>query len=325
MADNGIITRHEPFGFVYYNFTTDTFSAEVTREVSLVPQSPIGIAWVILGGCNLRCIHCYGNQEELPRMIMSTQQCFAICRKIADAKVMRVVISGGEPLMRDDIFDIIQFLQHCGVSVVLGTNGTYVTNENVSYLKTCTRVEISLDGADQITNNKIRPSRIKYGDAWQETMEAIKLCLNAGVNLRVITTLNQSNQDKIPQIARLLYEMGVRDWALSWTVSGGRARFIYDQLRPDGDIIRAGVEESRILFPDMTIRYSDRVSNKPMSRFYSLILPNGQFATEDVEQGKKISFGSLLDREICDMWTDENFSRLQHFEKWIGNRVIKRC
>ncbi|HMO78209.1 MAG TPA: radical SAM protein [Candidatus Paceibacterota bacterium] len=323
MNRRGIRTRSEDFGRIHYNNATDTFSAEIEKVGACLPRTPIAVSWIIIGGCNLRCIHCYGNQEELPREMLSTQQCFEICQRLADAEVMRVVISGGEPLLRDDIFDIIQHLLHSGISVVLGTNGTYITNHNISALVDCTRVEVSLDGATEITNNAIRPGRSRSGNAWLETMNAINMCLSAGINLRVLTALNRQNQVEIIQIAKRLYEEGVRDWGLSWTVSAGRARHIFNELKPDTGVILEGLNAARSMFPDMLIRYSDRVS-KPMSRFYSLVLPNGQFATEDVDLGQKVMFGSLLSREIKEMWNSDNFVLEQHFQKWIGDRIV-RC
>jgi len=322
MNKRGVKVRNEDFGRIHYDHATDIFSAECDKVSQFLPRTPIAVSWIIIGGCNLQCIHCYGNQEELPREMLSTRQCFEICQRLADAEVMRVVISGGEPLLRDDIFDIIQHLLHADISVVLGTNGTYITNQNVSSLVDCTRVEISLDGATEKTNNAIRPGRTSSGNAWLETMGAIKLCLDARVNLRVLTALNRQNQTEIVQIAQRLYDEGVRDWGLSWTVSAGRARFIFQELKPDSEVILEGLNTARSMFPDMSIRYSDRVS-KPMSRFYSLILPNGQFATEDVDLGRKVMFGSLLNREIREMWNSDNFALEQHFLKWVGDRIVR--
>lgn len=320
MLKVGLLTRSEDFGQICYDYATDTFSTEVALGSNPYPKSPVGIAWVILGGCNLKCLHCYGNQEELSRTILSTKDCFKICDQIIAAEVMRVVICGGEPMMRSDIFDIIAYLQEGGVSVVLGTNGTYINQKNVYRLANCTRVEVSLDAATREIKNLIRPSRVMGGDAWVETLRAIEYCLEANLNLRMLTALNSYNQTHIVSMAHLLYKMGVRDWALSWTIPAGRARFTYEQLRPDRTVVETGVNNARDLYPDMVIRYSDRI-NTPHSRFYCLILPDGQMATEDVGLGGKVSFGSLLERNLSEMWNSENFDLEQHLQKWVGNRV----
>ncbi len=252
MRQTGILTRSEEFGSIYYDYATDTFSAKVSTGKPLIPKSPLGIAWVIFGGCNLKCIHCYGNQEELSSTILSTKECLKICDQMIAAGIMRVVVCGGEPLMRSDIFDIIAHLKRGGVSVVLGTNGTYINETNVNNLVQCTRVEVSLDAATAKINNFVRPSRIKGGDAWNETLQAIEYCLGANVNLRMLTALNSYNQTHIVGMASILHELGVKDWALSWTIPAGRARFMYEELKPSSEVIEVGVREERRLYPDVT-------------------------------------------------------------------------
>ena len=312
--------RQEAFGTILYDMSTDTLSAVAKVGAELITRNPIAIAWIILGGCNLQCIHCYGNQEELPRTILSTKECFEIADRLIEANVLRVVISGGEPMMRGDISDIISHLQSGGISVVLGTNGTYINHENVDALARCTRVEVSLDAATPEMNRQIRPSRIKNGDAWAETMQAIQLCLEAKVNLRVLTALNSHNQNQIVGIAGVLSSLGVTDWGVSWTIPAGRARYIYERLRPDRKVIEKSIREARRLFPSINIRYTDRITST-FSRFYCLILPDGQMATEDVNAGQKVSYGSLLEENVASMWNAENFNLEQHFQKWVGDRV----
>ncbi|MBY0473198.1 radical SAM protein [Patescibacteria group bacterium] len=318
---NKDLIRDEIWGRVIYNRQNDEFSAEVMNGDQPLPSSPIGIGWVIVGGCNLKCIHCYGNVEELPSVVLSTNECLTIAERIIEARVMRVVISGGEPLLRDDIFSIVQKLVDGGVSVVLGTNGSFIEQENVESLRVCTRVEISLDAATSELNNRIRPSRQRRGNAWQETLQAIKLYVKHNINLRVLTALNVWNQSQIVEMSAVLNDLGVRDWALSWTIPAGRARSIYQQLRPEQDVINEGVQKARRAYPSMSIRYSYRESD--FNRFYCLILPDGQIATEDVSLGTKITFGSLLEQPIATAWNCNNYNLPHHFEKWVGGRLRK--
>lgn len=313
------LVRDETWGKLLYSFKDDSFSATVISGQKPILSSPIGIGWLIIGGCNLKCVHCYGNAEELPKIVLSTNEAFRIVDKIIEAKVMRVVISGGEPLLRDDIFAIIERLVDGGVSVVLCTNGSFITNENINRLKICTRVEISLDGSTRELNNRIRPSRQRNGNAWHETMRALRLCVKHDIRLRVLTAINSQNQGDILQIADQLYGIGVRDWALSWTIPAGRARFIFDKLQPTKEIVAESVFGARKAYPDMTIRYSRRGSD--FNRFYCLILPDGQMGTEDFLANGKIVFGSLLEQSIQSVWNVENYNLRHHFEKWVGDRV----
>jgi MoaA/NifB/PqqE/SkfB family radical SAM enzyme len=181
-------------------------------------------------------------------------------------------------------------------------------------------VEISLDAANPALNNRIRLSRKSTGDAFRESISAIEACLAANIKVRVITTLNTWNQQQLPDLADLLDRIGVRDWALSWTIPAGRAARIYDQLRPDENVIQEELTRVRERHPAMRLRYSNRCPNL-FNRFYFLVLPDGQIATEDMNAGKKRTFGSALEIPLPSVWTRNNFDLEAHFSKWVGNRL----
>jgi molybdenum cofactor biosynthesis enzyme MoaA len=310
--------RQEHWGSIRYDFARDEFSAEVRPGTIPLPTSPIGLGWIVIGGCNKHCIHCYGNAEQLPRQILPTADCLAIADRIAEANVMRVTLSGGEPMLRDDLPKIVASLHNHGISVILGTNGSKISEMNVADLLICTRVEISLDGSKRETNNKIRLSRACDGDSWAETIAAISLCLRAGVAVRVLTTINAYNQDQLVEMAGLLTGLGVTDWALSWTLRAGRAVQNWDRLCPDERRVLQQMSLIRRSYPMLQLRYSNR---SKYNKYYCLILPDGQIATEDVMLGKKIQMGSLVGTPIAEFWNEAHYNLDQHFRKWVGRRI----
>jgi MoaA/NifB/PqqE/SkfB family radical SAM enzyme len=207
-----------------------------------------------------------------------------------------------------------------GTSVVLGTNGTFLSADNVSSLRKCTRVEISLDAADPALNNQIRISRSTGADAWKEAVAAMQVCLAANIRVRVLTALNSINQHQLVELAALLHQIGIRDWAMSWTISAGRAARIYDELRPDEAVVEQSLKRIREIYPTLAFRYSNRRAEE-FNRFYFLVLPDGQIATEDVVAGSKRTFGSALHIPLLSTWTSENFDLEAHFSKWVANRL----
>lgn len=313
------IERLESWGRIIYEGAKDEFRAAVRHGERPIPSAPLGVGWVINGGCNLKCIHCYGNAEALPTEELSTNDCIKVVEALAAAGVMRVVISGGEPMLRDDIFTILRRLAAHDIGVVLGTNGSFIKAENVTQLIDYTRVEISLDASTAELNDRIRPSRRRRGDAWNETLRALQICALKNVPVRVLTTLNVWNQNQIVGIAKILSGLRIDDWALSWTIPAGRALPIYDQLRPDEAVITEQIAEARARFPSLMIRYSNRATG--YNRFYCLVLPDGQVATEDIGQGKKVVFGSLLEAPLKSIWREESFDIPAHFRKWVADRV----
>jgi MoaA/NifB/PqqE/SkfB family radical SAM enzyme len=313
-----ITKRVEPWGELYYNFDMDEFTARVKPGHNPIPQTPIGIGWLIVGSCNLKCIHCYGNAEQLPKIVLSTADCFHVVDRFIEADVMRVVVSGGEPMFRDDLFKLLDLLSSNQIGVVLGTNGSLIDSENVKALRSCVRVEISLDAATREINNTIRPSRIRGGDGWQDTIKAIKLCLDNEVKVRVLTAVNSFNQNHLYDMASILQDLNVSDWALSWVMPIGRAFPIFNALQPEENIVAQQMGSIRERYSNMKIRLTNRSST--YNRFYCLVFPDGQMGTEEITTGQKLYFGSLLQQPVSAMWNKVNYNLNQHFDKWVGDR-----
>lgn len=316
--------RHERWGTVIYDFQNDLFSALVNdQNESIVPAAPLGLYWLVTAPCNLRCIHCYGNVEELPRTAPDSVEQKSIADRIIESGAMRVTLNGGEPLLRKDTPEIIERLADSDVSVILGTNGTYLTPDILSSVRRTTRVEISFDSHIELVNNSIRISRAKTGNAYAESLAAIDLCLGNDINLRVLTCLNLRNYKHIEAMGDLLYARGVRDWSVSWTLHAGRARHIYGSLvSPEMFEYEEALGRVRRKYPEMKIKTSNRSNAvEGNNRFSCLVFPDGRMFAEDLEKGEKVGFHSLLEAPLAESWNDENYNRRQHFRRWTGERV----
>ena len=319
--------RKELWGGIKYDFEKDLFSAVVDKQSQeLKTQAPIGVYWLLNGPCNLKCIHCYGNVEEFPRESLSESDQMIVAQRIIDSGAMRVTLAGGEPLLRKDTPLIIEKLVEHNISVVLGTNGTYLTNEMMPTIKKTSLVEISLDSHDEFINNKIRLSRTASGNAFKETLKAIDLCVANQVKLKILTSLNNKNYSDLIKIADLIYTRGVRVWGISWTLFAGRAKQIYKEHVPvESKNISNEIEQTlnliQMKYPDLKIKYSNRSNSKENNRFSFLIFPNGQAFAEDLNVGQKFPFYSLVASPLIKSWTEENYNIKQHFKRWVSDRI----
>jgi MoaA/NifB/PqqE/SkfB family radical SAM enzyme len=117
------------------------------------------IFWELTKGCNLRCIHCRASATELTSPSdLSTQAARDITDEIAAVSTPILVLSGGEPLFRSDIFQLARYATDKGLRVALATNGTLVTKDVARMIvdSGVRRVAISLDGADALTATEER-------------------------------------------------------------------------------------------------------------------------------------------------------------------------
>ncbi|MEA1958401.1 MAG: radical SAM protein [Chloroflexota bacterium] len=156
------------------------------------------VVWNCTTRCNLNCVHCYSNSGSTGRdYAMSTDEGVDFIRQLADFGVPVLLFSGGEPLMRDDFFDLARFAVDSGVGVVVSTNGTLIDVAAAARIKDIgfREVGISLDGVGEI-NDRFRG----MDGAYEAALEGIRNCKAAGQRVSLRMTLTQSNYSEINAI-----------------------------------------------------------------------------------------------------------------------------
>lgn len=165
------------------------------REGEIVPKTaserrPI-VVWNITRACNLKCVHCYndsGNSKADDEL--STEEAKTVLDDLEQFGVPSVLFSGGEPLMRPDLFELIGHAVERGLRAVISTNGTLITADMAKKIKThgVSYVGISLDGIGDV-NDKFRG----VAGAFDKTVAGIKNCQDADVRIGLRLTLTQKN------------------------------------------------------------------------------------------------------------------------------------
>lgn len=301
---------------ITYDKTADTFYLDKTIQTTEIECSvPLSVGWIITGKCNLNCIHCYWNEEELPLNEVSPDEAMIIASKIVSEGIKRVSISWGEPMLRRDLPIIVDYLSDHWVWVIVSTNGLNISDK-LPQLKKLRHIELSLDGATETIHDYIRPSRIKgQSVSFKNAISGIRAALDMGIKTRVLTSLNIFNYKNIQQIWALLSSLGVHEWHIGKTTNAGRARFIYGWLMDGVIFSEFDLDELRNKFPGIKIQY-----NYPSkaNKYYGLIMPDWQMATQDYKTWEKISLGSLVEKSFGDFWIEDNFDTRGHYYKWLN-------
>jgi radical SAM protein with 4Fe4S-binding SPASM domain len=155
---------------------------------SAAERKPI-VVWNLTRTCNLRCVHCYTASEakKYPDEL-TTEQCKAVLDDLADYGVPAVLFSGGEPLVRPDLYELAAYARERDLHVVLSTNGTLIDRETADRLKSLdfSYVGISLDSAQPAVHDQFRGVE----GAFQRTMRGFRHCVEVGqkVGLRLTIT-----------------------------------------------------------------------------------------------------------------------------------------
>ena len=166
------------------------------------------VFWETTAGCNLECIHCrrLDVSTQLMNDDLTTEESFELVDAIAEAGNPILVLSGGEPLFRPDIFDIAKHAVGKGLTVALATNGTLVDEAMARKIVDAgvSRVSISLDGADAETHDKFR----KLKGSFEQAIEGFNHLKDLGMSMQVNCTIAKHNEDQLRDLYNLAVKLG---------------------------------------------------------------------------------------------------------------------
>ncbi|MCJ7809661.1 MAG: heme b synthase, partial [Desulfobulbaceae bacterium] len=174
------------------------------------------------------CVHCRAGSERGPYPgELGMDKCLQILDQIRKVGKPIVILTGGEPLLREDLFDLAEYGNQIGLRMVMATNGTLLTPEIVERMKSSgiKRVSISIDGADEQQHDRFRnvPGAIKGA------LEGIDQLKKRGVEFQINTTVARHNLEEIEQILKLAVDLGAVAHHLFLLVPTGRAKSLMNQ------------------------------------------------------------------------------------------------
>jgi radical SAM protein with 4Fe4S-binding SPASM domain len=213
-----------------------TSIVEMSSDTSAFTR-PYVVSWNLTYRCNLACEHCYldaggtplvGTENFADRSELGTDDCFRVIDEIAAfAPECLTILTGGEPLLRRDILEIVRRAAERGLWVVVGTNGVRIT-ENVARRLAdagARGVSLSLDALDPDRHDHFRRVR----GAWRNTVEGAEILTKTGLPFIVQTTAGSHNLGELEAIADFAHDrLAAKVWNLYFLVPTGRGQFVSD-------------------------------------------------------------------------------------------------
>jgi radical SAM protein with 4Fe4S-binding SPASM domain len=188
-------------------------------------SAPHLVSWNITLRCPLTCTHCYIDAgEREAEQVLSTDEALGVIDQIRELGKPVVVLSGGEPLMRDDIFTIARYGTDKGLRMALGTSGVLI-DEGVAreiHRSGIRRVAVSIDSADPAVHDAFRG----IPGAWERAVQGIRHCRDAGIAIQINTTVLSSGLQEIRTIVSLGTGLGVTDYQIFFPVPTGRGNAV---------------------------------------------------------------------------------------------------
>ncbi len=311
-----------------------------------VPGAPFLVVWDITYACNLKCKHCYSNSGKPLENELSTDQVMKIMDKLDRASVPAIAFSGGEPLIKNDFFEITKYAHDRGIYVAVATNGTLITKDKAKEMNKAgiEFVQISLDGASPDTHDSFRG----INGIFNKTLKGIKNCVNEDFFVNIATTMTKYNYEEVPLIIDLCKKLGV-NWFMAYNfVPTGRGEFIlnndldpyqrekllkkiYEKLKNDRELnllstapqfsrvaLQMEVSNDEKLIPthfynpklsDKLINLAEFIGGCGCGRFYCAIRPNG-----DVDPCVFFPYtvGNIINENFEDIWNNNVLKELRN-------------
>ena len=305
------------------------------------------VVWNSTKSCNLSCIHCYFDAKAAKdKGELNTEEAKALIDDLAAFGAPVFLFSGGEPLMRPDLFELGRYAVDKGLRAVISTNGTLITKSAAEKIKAAgfSYAGISLDGLEE-TNNKFRKDK----DAFKRTMDGVRNCHAAGVRAGLRFTINKHNYLDIPGIFDLIEAEGIKRACFYHLVYAGRGTAMRDE-----DLIHSQSRDTMDIIFERTVRLAGKdkdteiltVDNHADGVYlYLQLKKKGSERAKEVLDLLKInggnksgigiadidnlgfvhpdqfwryySFGNVRERRFSDIWMDESDGLL----KGLRNRV----
>ncbi len=206
--------------------------------------------------CNLSCKHCYldattlkfGTDNEL-----STSEVKDILQQVSQLNsAAMVVLTGGEPLLRDDLESIIEFGSQLGLFIVAGTNGVQLTQKRVRSLKTAglMGLGVSIDSVNPARHDEFRGR----DGSWAKTMKGLEYCREEDLSFQIHFTVTRMNHDEIDDIIKLSEALGARIVNIFFLICTGRGETASDLLPSEYTSSLKNIIKAQSDYPDLIIR-----------------------------------------------------------------------
>lgn len=304
--------------------------------------NPITCVWEVTMGCNMRCGHCGSSCKNPLPDELTTDEAFKLADMFGKMNISWVTLSGGEPLIRKDICQIIKYLSDRAIKTNIITNGWLLNKETARNLKKAniSTVAISIDGPKEIHD------RIRRSGSFDQSKRAFKILNEEGVYTGSITTISRENIDYLGRIKKDLIDMGVKLWQVqlglpmgnfiehkNWMISPSEIQPIIDfcyQTALEGEIRITpadciGYYNSKL----NSINYMENIGNwegcNAGIRSFG-VLHNGDIVGCTSIRDKNFIEGNIKKRSLMEIWEDpKSFSWRRNMTKYNLKGNCKIC
>lgn len=299
-------------------------------------EGPHIIGWEITSQCNLACPHCYSAAAKRPHDEMDTRECRAVIDALAELGVQMIGWTGGEPLLREDLEELIAYARTRGIKSTVTTNGVLLDEKRAQGLKDAGNraIQISLDGSTPELNRLMRGAT---DEEYEKIIEAVRICRRLNTKLYLATLLGQENLDDAVEMIRLAKREGLDSIRFCGYTPVGRGKkadvqdrlrftrrlrdllHFIEQVRTDGDMIAFFDPGFGCTPPD----FEFHTCVAGAETFY--LKGNGDIYPCTALLDRRFMVGNLRRQPLAEIWNLPEMSAMASFPRDSISGVCRDC
>lgn len=186
-----------------------------------IPENGKRVIWEVTSMCNYKCSYCMFNSGKKSEYELSTRQAYSVIDQLKNEGFTHLKITGGEPFMRKDIMQLLNYANDSGFVIDISTNGSLITNEIALGLKKIglSMVHVSLDGYNKETHELVRGK-----NTYEPTIKGIKNLVNNSLYVRAGTVIFKGNENHLEEIVSSCEDLGLNEVIFSYMEPVGRMK-----------------------------------------------------------------------------------------------------
>ena len=218
------------------------------------PESfqPALVSWNLTKRCNLRCPHCYLSAGKKADDELDTAECLALLDEMRGLGTEMVILTGGEPLLRKDIYDLATRASDLGIWTVMGTNGVLLDERVAAKMVECgvRGVAVSIDSVDPVKHDAFRGGP----NSWRYSVRALEVAKAHGLEVLVQSTVMEENRDEVPALLDFARSKGAWSFNLYFLVATGRGRQMTELPASETETLLGQLVDTQDAYRPMLVR-----------------------------------------------------------------------
>ncbi|MFR8104013.1 MAG: radical SAM protein [Clostridia bacterium] len=276
-------------------------------------ESPLSVCWQITTSCNLNCKYCLSSSGSNGCYGLSTKDAISVIEKLGKLGVNRLDFTGGEPLLRKDLKELITFSKANNINTIVTTNTTLLNDKNIEALKAADLIQISIDGPKEIHNEQ------RQADVYDKTIDNIKKLKGEGCKIRLNSFIFNSNKQYVPYLINLSKELELFSHLFIIFTPQGRGKEHLEEIIPEEEVEK--IKEEILTCKETEGRNIRLYDYNEYLHSCVLLTPLADVISQGFYEEDSVKVGNMLETPLEELFANPIFDHPTHVMHYLQRRV----